>query len=97
MESDDLSLLSSTTRYHSEIKNRSSHPSHYSRYDPQPIEVIESWDLGFHLGNVVKYIVRAKHKGDEMRDLRAALWYLKRYIQVVEAGEGKPPKPDTQV
>lgn len=61
-------------------------PSHYQRYDPEPITVIERWGLNsFHLGNVIKYIVRAKHKGAEIRDLRKALWYLQRYIDVREA------------
>jgi hypothetical protein len=96
MESDDLSLLSSTTTYHSEIKNRSSPPSHYSRYDPQPIEVIEAWGLDYHLGNVIKYVVRAEEKGTEIRDLQKAMWYLKRKIQLLEHPEN-PPVPDAQV
>lgn len=60
-------------------------PSHYSRYDPEPITVIERWSFGFHLGNVVKYLARAQHKGTELRDLRKAAWYLARYIQVRES------------
>ena len=73
-------------------------PDHYSRLTPQPIEVIEAWDLGFHLGNVVKYIARAGHKGSELRDLRAAKWYLNRRIQVREAQmkATSPPPPDAQ-
>lgn len=72
--------------------------THYSRYDPQPIVVIEKWGLGFHDGNVVKYIVRAKHKGDELRDLRKAKWYLDRHILVREAAiKGlRLPDPDEQ-
>jgi hypothetical protein len=106
MESDDLNLLSSTTRYHSEIRNQrvdqaaqqagSSHPSHYSRYDPQPIEVIEAWGLDYHLGNVIKYVVRAEEKGTEIRDLQKAMWYLKRKIQLLEH-PGNPPEPDPQI
>ncbi len=72
--------------------------THYSRYDPQPIEVIEKWGLGFHDGNVIKYIARARHKGEELRDLRKALWYLSRHIKVREAaikGITLPP-PDDQ-
>jgi hypothetical protein len=106
MESDDLNLLSSTTRYHSEIRNqavgqaaqqaRSSHPSHYSQYDPEPIEVIEAWGLDYHSGNVLKYIARAPHKGDAIRDLKKARWYLNRRIQILEHPEN-PPVPDAQV
>lgn len=73
-------------------------PSHYSRYEPEPITVIERWGLGFHLGNVVKYLVRAPHKGNELRDLRKAAWYLNRWIQVREANVAgvSPPSPDEQ-
>lgn len=56
-----------------------SRPKHYAASDIQPIDVIESWDLGFHLGNVIKYIGRAQHKGSEIDDIDKAIWYLKRY------------------
>ncbi len=38
------------------------HPAHYGGADNpyETINVIEAWDLGFHLGNVVKYIARAE-------------------------------------
>lgn len=73
-------------------------PTHYSRYDPEPVVVIEKWDLGFHLGNVLKYIVRARHKGSELRDLRKARWYLDRWIEVREAqlARREPPRPKRQ-
>lgn len=73
-------------------------PSHYQRYDPEPITVIEAWGLGFALGNVLKYIVRAAHKGAEIRDLRKALWYLQRHIDVREAqlAGREAPKPGDQ-
>lgn len=75
----------------------STRPSHYQRYDPEPICTIEAWGLNFHLGNVIKYIVRAKHKGSELRDLKKALWYLQRHIDVIEAterGEALPRPKD---
>jgi len=64
--------------------------THYSRYNPQPIEAIEGWGLGFHLGNVLKYILRAPHKGTELRDLKKARWYLDRWIAIREGTAGKP-------
>jgi hypothetical protein len=45
------------------------------------IDVIEDWNLGFNLGNAVKYIARAKHKGTQLIDLEKAKWYLTREIQ----------------
>jgi len=58
------------------------HPRHYNQGKIEVIDVIEDWDLGFHDGNVVKYVLRAKFKGDEIQDLEKAVWYLKRYIKL---------------
>lgn len=59
------------------------HPPHYAELKPEPIDVIESWALGFHLGNCVKYIARAGRKNVETRlqDLQKASWYLNREIE----------------
>lgn len=57
------------------------HPSHYNSGQIEAIEVIEDWSLGFHLGNVIKYISRAGKKGSELEDLQKAKWYLDRYIE----------------
>jgi hypothetical protein len=58
------------------------HPPHYGGADDpyEAIKVIESWSLGFCLGNAVKYIARAGRKGDALTDLRKARWYLDREI-----------------
>ena len=59
------------------------HPSHYHPDSIEAIDVIEAWGLGFHLGNVVKYIARAGLKtNDELEDLKKAQWYLNRYIDI---------------
>ena len=56
------------------------HPAHYCQGKIEPIDVIEDWDLGFHLGNVVKYVRRMEHKGTRTQDVRKAIWYLNRYM-----------------
>lgn len=56
------------------------HPEHYNKGRFEVIAVIEDWGLNFHLGNAVKYIARAPHKGNMLSDLRKALWYLQREI-----------------
>lgn len=48
------------------------------------IDVIESFDLNFSRGCVVKYTLRAGHKESELRDLKKALWFLKREINRLE-------------
>jgi hypothetical protein len=59
------------------------HPAHYRHGRYEAIDVIEAWGLGFHLGNVLKYLCRCGHKAgaSELDDLRKAQWYLKRYIE----------------
>jgi len=54
-------------------------PNHY-QHDPDPLTVIEGWDLDFNLGNVVKYIARHKYKGKPIEDLTKAFFYLNRAI-----------------
>ena len=61
------------------------HPKHYNTGKYEAIDVIEDWKLGFHLGNVVKYVARAEHKNDTLEDLKKARWYLDRYIKFIEA------------
>lgn len=60
------------------------HPPHYNTSSIEPIDVIEAWNLGFCLGNTVKYIARAPHKGSEIEDLKKARWYLDRRIRQLE-------------
>ena len=66
------------------------HPSHYGgKENPyEAIKVIEAWNLGFHLGNVVKYISRAGKKHDRvLEDLKKARWYLDRQIEQMEGSK----------
>ncbi len=64
------------------MSERINHPPHYGGADNpyEVIKVIEAWELDFRLGNVVKYIARAPHKGQPVEDLKKARWYLTRAI-----------------
>jgi hypothetical protein len=64
------------------MKDNVNNPIHYGGADNpyEAIKVIEAWNLGFNLGNVVKYISRAGKKNSELEDLEKALWYLQREI-----------------
>lgn len=55
------------------------HPNHYNSGKIETIDAIEDWRLGFHLGNVIKYVSRAEHKNGT-EDLKKAKWYLEREI-----------------
>lgn len=69
-----------------EKKEQVNHPKHYNHGKFEVIDVIEDWDLDFHIGNVVKYVSRAGRKNDdtELQDLKKALWYLTRKIEKLE-------------
>jgi len=64
--------------------NDVSHPSHYNFGSFEVIDVIEDWELDFHLANAIKYIARAKHKGNFVKDLKKAVWYVQRRIKKAE-------------
>lgn len=59
-------------------------PAHYNFGRFEVIDVIEDWGLGYHLGNVIKYVARAPHKGEELQDLEKAVWYLQRKIWLLK-------------
>jgi len=54
----------------------------------EPIKIIEYYKLGFNIGNVVKYILRAGIKypniDGKIEDLKKAIWYLGREIENLE-------------
>jgi len=56
------------------------HPAHYKVGGMETIDFIEAKGLTYHLGNAVKYISRADHKGNRKQDLEKAKWYLERAI-----------------
>ena len=68
-----------------------SHPVHYlsgkakcSACD-KTIECIDvTRDMGFNLGNAIKYIWRSEHKGNRLQDLKKARWYLDDAIKHIE-------------
>jgi Protein of unknwon function (DUF3310) len=54
---------------------------HYKQTTIEPITVIQDWKLSFCLGNVIKYIGRAEHKGNKLADLEKAADYLRIEIE----------------
>lgn len=79
-------------------------PSHYASLGKySAIHVIEKWELGYALGNALKYLQRAGKKlydgqsvvESELTDLRKARWYLQRHIHFLDPdNEPDPAVPD---
>jgi hypothetical protein len=65
---------------------RINHPSHYGGESNiyEAIKIIESYELNFSLGNVIKYTLRAGKKINEVEDLEKAKWYLERQISNIK-------------
>ena len=57
-------------------KDMVNHPAHYKTGGIETIDFIEAKSLSYNLGNVVKYLTRADHKGNKLEDLKKAQWYL---------------------
>jgi hypothetical protein len=64
-------------------------PQHYTRGEVEVIDYIEQVvkdyppEVAYHIGNVLKYLSRAPHKGAMQQDLEKAEWYLRRAINRV--------------
>lgn len=61
-------------------------PTHYKALDPEPVDVMDAWDLSRWLAQVVKYVARAgkKPNNDAVTDLKKAHRYLSREIARLE-------------
>jgi hypothetical protein len=82
-------------------KEAVNHPDHYqSGNGIEVIDVIEKYSLGFHLGNAMKYLLRAGRKDParEREDIEKARWYVKRWLDdrspAVFGGYADRPAPN---
>jgi hypothetical protein len=70
-------------------------PDHYKSDNNsfEVIDIIEFFNLNFHRGNVLKYLLRSGKKLEagyanhekEIEDLQKAIWYLKREVKRIES------------
>jgi len=78
-------LWAETAHFGERGPNAINHPSHYTQGKMECIEAIEGLGLPFHEAQVLKYIVRWRHKGG-VEDLKKAQWFLKRLLSIVDNG-----------
>jgi hypothetical protein len=78
LSKDTKPLTKSSTKR--EVVDKVNHPPHYKVGGIETIDFIEAKKLNYNLGNVVKYLTRADHKGNRDEDLQKALWYLNREV-----------------
>ena len=56
-------------------------PSYYKRGTINVWDFIRDQRLGFHLGNVIKYVCRDGYKNNDIEDLQKAIHYLSNEIE----------------
>lgn len=71
-----------------EINDSVNNPMHYRSLGAKcsncsaQIECIDvTRHMNFNLGNAVKYIWRADHKGNRIEDLKKSVWYIEDFIK----------------
>ncbi len=67
------------------LVNQAHESQHYKNFKIEPLQYIEENGLGFHEGNVIKYVSRWRQK-DGLDDLKKARFYIERLIELAEGG-----------
>lgn len=60
----------------------------YNQGKFEVIEVLDDWQLDHYRATVITYLARAPHKGQCVKDLRKAKYYLDRLVTLTANGEG---------
>ena len=71
-----LCTVQLTNKFSTKMAETTLSPSYYKRGSAQVWDFIREQELNFHLGNAIKYICRAGHKGSKTEDLEKAIVYL---------------------
>ena len=58
------------------MKRDAINPSHYVKRGMEVRKVIRAWELTYHCGDAVSYILRAKFKDNYAEDLKKAIQHL---------------------
>lgn len=66
------------------------HPSHYTSGEIECIDAIrasmDEWQFfGYLQGNALKYLWRFQKKGNPRQDLKKAIWYIEKAIEVLDS------------
>ena len=67
-------------------------PAYYKRGSIEPWDFIRDQGLNYHLGNAIKYICRAEHKGNKAEDLRKAIHYLQNELENIPVTPATSPR-----
>ena len=73
-----------------ENNNAVNHPNHYNNGNIECFDVIKAFYgedsfEDFCLGNVLKYVMRCRHKGKYLEDLKKAKFYIEEIINLKQS------------
>jgi hypothetical protein len=78
------------------INSANSHQTggvHYLGMDIQPWDIFDTWNaerqIGFHLGNIVKYSLRLGNKDDPIQEARKIAHYAQKLVEVLELAQAE--------
>jgi len=98
--SDVISSAGSQEEYPATDKGHDmvNHPPHYQAMYPvevhEAIDICEAFDLNLHRGTAIIYLLRAGKKDPIIRDLKKAIWYINREIDLLRKRQGIPEDSD---
>lgn len=76
-----------------QARDRQEGGDHYRDLTIEPWNVIDTWSLerqiGFHLGNIVKYALRLGAKDSPLLEAKKIQHYAEKLVEVLARGEGK--------
>ena len=74
-------------------------PSYYTRGNIEVWDFIRDQQLPYHLGNAIKYVCRAGHKGSSTKtqDLKKAIHYLENELQHTELQEEESERTSNRI
>ena len=79
----EAGIATAKLRMESDQGDAVNHPAHYKVGGIETIDFIEAKKLNYNIGNVIKYLTRADHKGNRKQDLETAKWYLERELSTM--------------
>lgn len=71
---------------------------HYLTLGVEPWDVVDTWSkqerIGYYRGNALKYIMRMGKKGDEVEEVKKAIHYLEKLVEVLTEDEDEDEDED---
>ena len=69
-------------------KQRQVGGDHYKNMGVEPWDVVDSWpieqQIGYHRGNVLKYVMRMGNKDEQLQEIKKAAHYIQKLVEILE-------------